>query len=296
MQASLLGFCHESLVIDNDIIGAVAAHDPRHRGERRASLSFETIAPGLHRGPGPLSRQPADPGADAARLLLPVGRRPHEPEGMGRAGPDRHRRARHAQGRARSLARHFPAHLAGRGRLDPRAASRSACRRAPMRPAASARALRHEPARPASSSSVGGRRLQRALPSGAARLDRLPAAGDERADLRLDLACRRQLPDLLGQLERDEDAAPIGASSTPPLGRAGRRRINYHVHGFAPPRASPRAHGRVPPRRSPWRRRRGSTSSCCTPAQARELYPFLELHDLRARSGIRWTATSTRAS
>ena len=34
----------------------------------------------------------------------------------------------------------------------------------------------------------------------------MPAAGDERAHLRLDPARRRQLPDLLGQLDDDEDA------------------------------------------------------------------------------------------
>ena len=61
-----------------------------------------------------------------------------------------------------------------------------------------------------------GRRLL-ALPSGQGRLDRLRASGKERADLRLDLACRRQRADLLVVLVADEHAALFGRA----LSRAG---------------------------------------------------------------------------
>ena len=47
----------------------IPAHDPRHRGQRGLAV-VRDHAPGLPRGPGPLSRQPADAGADAARLFL----------------------------------------------------------------------------------------------------------------------------------------------------------------------------------------------------------------------------------
>ena len=87
-------------------------------------------------------------------------------------------------------------------------------------------------------------------------------------------------PTFSGQLDGDEDAGLWGQALPPPLGRAGgRHRLSRHR--LAPPRPPPRAHGRVPPRRGRWREAQGLALRAARPrAQARELYPFLETHDL----------------
>ena len=94
------------------------------------TLSVEVIREVCMDGPATICG-PADAGADAERLFYP-GRRPHEPEGMGRAGPtDVVERAAGKAGEI--LGGHFPAHLA---RSTPRSATacRFACRRSAMRP------------------------------------------------------------------------------------------------------------------------------------------------------------------
>ena len=111
MQASLLGFSHESLVIDNDIIGA-ALRTIRGIEVNEASLSFETMRQVCIEGPGHYLGSQQTLELMQRDYFYPAGRRPGEPEGMGGAGTHRHRRARAAQGRASSSASHFPAHLA----------------------------------------------------------------------------------------------------------------------------------------------------------------------------------------
>ena len=173
------------------------------------------------------------------------------------------------------LGGHFPAHLAAVDRRSA-TASRSACQK--PRCARLRLGSPHDPHRPRGRHRRRGGRLQRALPSGAARLDRLPAAGDERADLRLDLACRRQLPDLLRVVDRDEDAGLLGELYRR-LSAELEGGIGYHVTG-----SLRLAHHRE--RMDEFRhvvamaRAQGMAFDLLTPTQARELYPFLETHDL----------------
>ena len=92
MLASLLGACLESFVIDNDTLGAV------NRSVRGVdidveSLSVETMREVCTEGPNHFLGHPADAGAHAARVRVPGGRRPREPEGVGRTGLDGRGRA-----------------------------------------------------------------------------------------------------------------------------------------------------------------------------------------------------------
>ena len=109
MHASLLGFSLESLVIDNDIIGAtqrtikgIEVNDER--------LSFETISRRLPQRTGSFSRQRPDAAADADRVPLSgVGDRksPNEWVEKGRLTMlDRAIRRKNEV-----LANHFPSHV-----------------------------------------------------------------------------------------------------------------------------------------------------------------------------------------
>ncbi len=82
MHASLLGFSLESLVIDNDVIGAAQR---TIRGVRvdEETLSFETIRDVCLNGPGHYLGSEQTLAADGARLRLPAGRRPPQPQRVG---------------------------------------------------------------------------------------------------------------------------------------------------------------------------------------------------------------------
>ena len=91
MHASLLGFSLDALVLGDDMLGQVQRcvrglevrdEDVSLDAMRQVCLgSADAPAPGHYLGPR------ADAGADAAGLRLSGGRRPHEPEGMGRERP-----------------------------------------------------------------------------------------------------------------------------------------------------------------------------------------------------------------
>ena len=70
MHASLLGFSLESLVIDNDIIGA-AQRTIKGIEVNEERLSFDVIKDVCLNGPGPFPRQRPDPAADADRVPVP---------------------------------------------------------------------------------------------------------------------------------------------------------------------------------------------------------------------------------
>ena len=93
MHASLLGFCTESLVIDNDVIGA-ALRTIRGIEVDDQTLSIEVMREACIGGPGHYLGHPQTLARMQTDYLYPAGRRPHEPEGMGRAGLAHDRRAR----------------------------------------------------------------------------------------------------------------------------------------------------------------------------------------------------------
>ncbi len=118
MHASLLGFSHESLIIDNDILGMALSVRARHRSHRRNAVGRDHSRR-LHERARPLPRPLADAGTDAARVHLPGDRQPPQPEGMGGS-----RQARHHQGgdrqEARTAGEPFPQpHSRRRRRRDP---------------------------------------------------------------------------------------------------------------------------------------------------------------------------------
>ncbi len=88
MHASLLGFCLESLVLGDDMLGQVM-RCVRGIDVTEDSVSIEAMRAGLPRRPRSLPRLLADAGADADRIYLPRDRQPHEPQGMGRGGQAR---------------------------------------------------------------------------------------------------------------------------------------------------------------------------------------------------------------
>ena len=89
MHASLLGFCLESLIIDNDMLGH-CQRCVRGIEVTDAALSIDTIAEVCLERPRPLSRQRADAAADADRIFLSRRRRPLLAQGMEREGQARH--------------------------------------------------------------------------------------------------------------------------------------------------------------------------------------------------------------
>ena len=100
-------------------------------------------------------------------------------------------------------------------------------------------------------------------------LDRLPAAGDERADLRLHLACGRQLPELLHLLERHQAAAPLAPSSMRSWATRSDYPMNYHVTGsIRLAHTKARMDEYAMSRR--WRARRGSSSRCSSPTEIKK--------------------------
>ena len=118
MQASLLGFSHESLVIDNDIIGA-SLRTIRGIEVNDAALSFETMRQVCLEGPGHYLGSQQTLALMQRDYFYPAGRRPLEPEGVGGAGPDRHRPAGVGQGRG-APGRPLPRPSRRRRRPDPR--------------------------------------------------------------------------------------------------------------------------------------------------------------------------------
>jgi len=83
MYASLLGACPESLLMDNDVLGAVLRIT--HRSQRE-NPGIRCTQGRLPRQQGALPRLRHDPGSDANRVYLPGTRRPPEPQRMGRTG------------------------------------------------------------------------------------------------------------------------------------------------------------------------------------------------------------------
>ena len=111
MHASLLGFSLESLVIDNDIIGAAQRTIKGIEVERGAAV-VRRHQGRLPERAGPLPRQRPDPAADADRVPVPERRRSPQPQRVARTGrARRHRRARCRKSR-KSWRRHFPSHIA----------------------------------------------------------------------------------------------------------------------------------------------------------------------------------------
>ena len=93
MRASLLAYSLEGAVIDNDAIGAALRTIRGHRDRSRRALSVAMSSRDVCRnGPGHLSGARANTQPDAERLSLSRDRRPHEPQGMGRAGIHRQSR------------------------------------------------------------------------------------------------------------------------------------------------------------------------------------------------------------
>ena len=109
MHASLLGFCLESLLIDNDMLGSIN-RNVRGIEVNDETLSVEVIRDVCLERPRPLSRPRPDAVADAEGIYLSRRRQPHEPQGMERGGQARHRRACEARKRE-ILSTHYPDYL-----------------------------------------------------------------------------------------------------------------------------------------------------------------------------------------
>ncbi len=91
MHASLLGFCLESLVLGDDMLGQVL-RCVRGIDVTEDSVSIETMRQVCLEGPGHYLGHAQTLALMQTRVRLSGGRRPAEPEGMGRgrqAGPDR---------------------------------------------------------------------------------------------------------------------------------------------------------------------------------------------------------------
>ncbi len=94
MHASLLGFCLESLIIDNDMLGH-CQRCVRGIEVTDAALSIDTIAEVCLNGPGHYLGNEQTLQADADRIFLSRHRRPLLAEGMEREGQARHPQPRH---------------------------------------------------------------------------------------------------------------------------------------------------------------------------------------------------------
>ena len=132
--------------------------------------------------------------------------------------------------------------LPPRGRIPERFRRQPACWHSATREAG------HEDACAGGGDRRRDRRLQRALSPDAARLARCRAGRAGRADRRLDLACRRQLPELLDLLEHHE-AAGLQQPAVPGAAGGGRRRDRPPGVRQHPPRPYRGPDGGVPPRR-----------------------------------------------
>ena len=85
MHASLLSFCHESLLIDNDMIGQ-CLRCVRGIEVNDETLSLEAIGSVCLEGPGHYLGHPQTLSLMQSEYVYPGYRRPQQPEGMGRAG------------------------------------------------------------------------------------------------------------------------------------------------------------------------------------------------------------------
>ena len=139
---------------------------------------------------------------------------------------------------------------------------------------------RHDGARPGRDHRRRRRGVQRALSSGEARLDRLPAAGARRADLGLDLACRGELPELLHQLERHQAAAPFDQALCASSARrpAIPSTITSPARSASPTHATAWTSTSMSPAMA---QAQGIEFELLSPAEAKARHPFLELHDLQ---------------
>jgi trimethylamine--corrinoid protein Co-methyltransferase len=109
MQASLLGFCLESLVIDNDAIGATL-RTIRGIEVDDETLSVDVIGDACLRGPGHFLGHPQTLARMQADYLYPVvGDRSSPKEWVERGSPSLIQRAVRKTGQV--LAEHFPRHL-----------------------------------------------------------------------------------------------------------------------------------------------------------------------------------------
>ena len=109
MHASLLGFCFESLVIDNDMIGSIL-RTVRGIDVTEDSLSVETMRQVCMQGPGHFLGHEQTLGLMQAEYVYPeIGDRSSPKEWAEAGASDVVERARH---KAREiLARHYPAHV-----------------------------------------------------------------------------------------------------------------------------------------------------------------------------------------
>ena len=96
MHASLLGFCLESLVLDNDIIGAVQ-RTIRGIEVSEEAISVETIRDVCLNGPGHYLGSDQTLKRMQTRLCLSRGRRPAQPQRLDGARRHQRRRPRHAE-------------------------------------------------------------------------------------------------------------------------------------------------------------------------------------------------------
>ena len=91
MHASLLGFCHESLIMGDDIIGQ-AMRCVRGIEVNDETLALDQMADVTMNGTRPLSGHRPNPQPDANGLRLSQNGRPDIPQGVGRTGQARPRR------------------------------------------------------------------------------------------------------------------------------------------------------------------------------------------------------------
>ena len=110
MHASLLGFCLESLIIDNDMLGH-CQRCVRGIEVTDAALSIDTIAEVCLNGPGHYLGNEQTLRLMQTEYFYPADRRPLLAEGMEREGQARHLAAAPSPRRRRSWPSAFPRHV-----------------------------------------------------------------------------------------------------------------------------------------------------------------------------------------
>ena len=119
MYASLLGTCPESLLLDNDVLGA-ALRVTRGIEVNAETLGFDEIKQVCTSGGGPLPGFGPHSEGHAERIYLPGFRRSHQPHRVGgeRQAGSCCRRPSSKSGRI--LASHFPKHVSDEADLEVR--------------------------------------------------------------------------------------------------------------------------------------------------------------------------------
>ena len=101
MHASLLGFCLESLIIDNDMLGSIN-RNVRGIEVNDETLSIEVIRDVCLNGPGHYLGHDQTLPLMQTEYIYPARRQPHDAQGMERGGQARHRRARRRRASGKS--------------------------------------------------------------------------------------------------------------------------------------------------------------------------------------------------